>query len=655
MATGNNGLLDGIKQIPARLRALDILGGVPGAPLGYRLRGATLSGPPVTGTWRSGDTVPDRAGVWWTCTKSGTPGTWKAAGSGQHPYDTLIAPSNSPAAILASADVVLTGTADQTAINAALAALPGAGRVLIGPGTVSLTDKIIINQSNTELHGCGYATYIQAAAGFNASAAALVHVGPASVLTGNVISDMQLDGNHGTASGSAVGILASTSQLLVERVEVKNSNGDSYYFQAFDGSTPLFEILMSDCYAWFPAGFGVHVGTTVDNSEFIRVFAVGSNQGTPVAGSSDGFNVAGSGCKFLLCHPYFNAGNGMTLASGSANVSVIGGEYETNTGYGIQALGSDHLSVAEASFYANSAGSLDLRTGTNLHATVTASIFHDIGPVATGVLTADASTFGLSLTGNTFDCATGSALTSVISIASSGGAMTGNIFRTNNSAVNAILLNGATFNTVTANFLDEKVTESGGADFNTIAHNRWNNTATTPVTLVGANSRATDNLPAPDQGAISGLTTVMGSAVTGTSGTASQNVTGLVSPTLTTRKYSLQIDLTYLPTGTIGSTTTFGFSAGSGLTLSSLSLTSFIESGATTAEAATSANVTSTTLSDAMWTSPTHGASTGFCKVSIWGTVTVSAGGTLQVVFANTTSADTCNIVAGAAMTLIPI
>lgn len=156
-------------------------------------------------------------------------------------------------------------------------------------------------------------------------------------------------------------------------------------------------------------------------------------------------------------------------------------------------------------------------------------------------------------------------------------------------------------------------------------------------------------------GALTGMTTVMGSAVTGATGTASQNVTGLVSPTLTTRKYSIRVDLTYIPTGTIGSTTTFGFSAGSGLTLSALNLTSYIEGGSTTVELATSANVTSTTLSDAMWTSPTRATTAGNSKVSIWGTITVSAGGTLQMVFANTTSADTVNIIAGASMSITPI
>jgi hypothetical protein len=85
MAVGNNGLLDGIRQIPARLRALDVLGGAPGAPLGFRLRGATASGAPSKGTWKTGDMVPDRTGTWWTCTAGGTSGTWAASG-GSGPF-----------------------------------------------------------------------------------------------------------------------------------------------------------------------------------------------------------------------------------------------------------------------------------------------------------------------------------------------------------------------------------------------------------------------------------------------------------------------------------------------------------------------------------------------------------------------------------------
>lgn len=72
MAVANSGLLDGLRRIGGKFRDLTIDGGLPGAPLGYRLRGATASGPPLTGTWKAGDLVPDRTGMIWICTAGGT-------------------------------------------------------------------------------------------------------------------------------------------------------------------------------------------------------------------------------------------------------------------------------------------------------------------------------------------------------------------------------------------------------------------------------------------------------------------------------------------------------------------------------------------------------------------------------------------------------
>jgi hypothetical protein len=83
MALANNGILDGLRRIGAKVRDLVIDGGLPGAPLGYRLRGATQAGAPQTGTWKAGDQVPDRNAAVWICTAGGTgPGaSWAAAGS----------------------------------------------------------------------------------------------------------------------------------------------------------------------------------------------------------------------------------------------------------------------------------------------------------------------------------------------------------------------------------------------------------------------------------------------------------------------------------------------------------------------------------------------------------------------------------------------
>lgn len=56
--------------------------GLTGATAASRYVGATASGAPVAGTFAKGDYVIDQTGEVWICTVAGTPGTWKAAGSG---------------------------------------------------------------------------------------------------------------------------------------------------------------------------------------------------------------------------------------------------------------------------------------------------------------------------------------------------------------------------------------------------------------------------------------------------------------------------------------------------------------------------------------------------------------------------------------------
>ena len=142
-------------------------------------------------------------------------------------------------------------------------------------------------------------------------------------------------------------------------------------------------------------------------------------------------------------------------------------------------------------------------------------------------------------------------------------------------------------------------------------------------------------------------------STTGITGTGSQAITGLIA-SLDVGSYYVETTVPWIPTGTLASTTTFGFSAAT-LTLSALSLGGLITAGNTTAEAGTNALVTSTTLSDAMWTSPTHAATAGYGMARFWGTVTVGTAGTFQAVFANTMSADTVTMGAGATMLVRPL
>jgi hypothetical protein len=55
--------------------------GATGATAGTRLAGATASGHPTTGTFLTGDVVPDQTGDIWICTAGGTPGSWAKAGA----------------------------------------------------------------------------------------------------------------------------------------------------------------------------------------------------------------------------------------------------------------------------------------------------------------------------------------------------------------------------------------------------------------------------------------------------------------------------------------------------------------------------------------------------------------------------------------------
>lgn len=432
----------------------------------------------------------------------------------QRAFDVVIAPSNASAQFKAASDVVLTGTGDQTAINTALAALPGLGRALIGPGTVSISDKIILDQSNCELHGCGWATYIQAAASFNASAAALIHVGTDSVLTGVVIEGMQLDGNYGVASGTAVGLLASAAEIRVARTEIKNATGDAYYFQAFDGSTLMDEIFLEDCYAFQPNGYGIHFGTTTENSELLRVFAVGSNQEETPRGS-DGIYLEGNNIKLDMCHPYFNVGNGLTIAPGCGNHRIIDGEFETNGGFGI-ALGDGFYRVAIIGpvFYANAGKSIAVdgeSEATDL--IISGCSFFDIGTsVDADKICYVSGVSGVSIVGNTFDLTGATSAFAAISLETVDGAMvTGNTFKLASSSQYSVYGSAATKCVVEGNYLDYAVFEDTGCDLNAFVHNRWRNMATTPVTIVGASSVALDNLPVADHRASPALVTVTAS------------------------------------------------------------------------------------------------------------------------------------------------
>lgn len=149
---------------------------------------------------------------------------------------------------------------------------------------------------------------------------------------------------------------------------------------------------------------------------------------------------------------------------------------------------------------------------------------------------------------------------------------------------------------------------------------------------------------------------LMGTTVT-TTGTTTASIPGLAAA-VGPGSYFIECWIPYAG-GTALQTWTFGFSTSSAPTLTAVDLSALIQNSTVTVTASylltTYGNVTSTTLSATMWTSPKMSAtSPAEGLVHIWGTVTVSVAGTLQATVTNSTSNDNCTIPAGALMKVSP-
>jgi parallel beta-helix repeat protein len=125
--------------------------------------------------------------------------------SDRSPATKIIAPSNASQTAKDSADVVLTGTADQTLINTALTAAAG-GTVYILEGTVTVTGSISV-PNNTTLSGAGKGTLITIPNTFNANLNVITNTTTGGAGTGVTIRDLQLDGNmNNQTAGNMFGV-----------------------------------------------------------------------------------------------------------------------------------------------------------------------------------------------------------------------------------------------------------------------------------------------------------------------------------------------------------------------------------------------------------------------------------------------------------------
>lgn len=248
----NDGVLNGVRRIGGRFRDLVVDGGLPGAPRGFRLRGATLAGAPTSGTWKVGDIVPDRRGFIWTCIIAGTPGSWVSCGTAWYDVKSFGAYGDG------SHD-------DTTAIQNALTAAGVAGGVVYFPSGIYIISQSLQVSSNTQLTGDGIgASTIRVKAsslasftqvGSNTGCPMIVTVGNAAKSHITVGPGITLDGNQANAGGSLPGFadgpecapvgIWNSSQVAVDGIEIINAIGYSVYLQACNDSFVLRNVILS--------------------------------------------------------------------------------------------------------------------------------------------------------------------------------------------------------------------------------------------------------------------------------------------------------------------------------------------------------------------------------------------------------------------------
>jgi len=293
MAALNNGVLDGIRRVGAKIRDITIDGGLPGAPLGYRIRGATQSGPPASGTWKAGDEVHDRNGVIWICTTAGTPGQWTGS-------LTFIPPSGDT-----------TGATDTALIQAAINSANH--NCLLTNGSYYVTG--LTATSYCTIAGMGAGLTIINVTGTAATGIA------GTDLRNVTIRDLSLTGpGSGTGKGIAFELSANASlpYINIARVYVSSFGSNGVDMQSpqcstydnvisslngghgfdFHSTTATTSTTFSSCYAIQNTGYGYYMQSVVYSS--MVACAADKNQlGGYYWLDPQGVNMSGCGCEAL--------------------------------------------------------------------------------------------------------------------------------------------------------------------------------------------------------------------------------------------------------------------------------------------------------------------------------------------------------------------
>ena len=199
----------------------------------------------------------------------------------------VIAASDAPASVKAQADVICTGTADQTAINTAISIVnsAGGGIVRLSAGTFVLTASIT-DLSNVAIIGCGTATVLTLANNANVS----IIIG--TTITNVEVGNISINGNYANNHTGAFPMIH--FQINCSNVNVHDIYGTNYHQSLIAVAEPSTDVIINNIHASnspdgdiiYVAGSRINITNIFGYGIYDTAVAIASVQATNV-GSSD--------------------------------------------------------------------------------------------------------------------------------------------------------------------------------------------------------------------------------------------------------------------------------------------------------------------------------------------------------------------------------
>jgi parallel beta-helix repeat protein len=369
----------------------------------------------------------------------------------------IVAASNSSQAIKDGADLVLTGTADQTNLNTLLAANAG-GSIYLAEGTYSVSGAISI-PNNTTLFGAGAGTFITIP---NAQNGSYNFITNSDVTTGThvAIHDLQIDGNKANqTSGFMYGIYfqnmgggsggSARDGAKITNVIIRSlyGNGGGVYFTGSSNNT-----FTGSSVQGIP-GLAVTVNGGANNTINGNIL-VGNNTGIYLSSSTTNNVITGNNVQGNT--------NGITAFNVSSN-TITGNTFQGNTSIGVDFTNSFNNSVTGNTIQGGTQGITVTSTSNN--------------NTISGNSVQNNSSIGISVSGSSGNAISGNKF-------HDNGGLTGNnsIYLSSSATTNSLISNDITDTSCSSTCNAINISDSGSIS-NYLANNRHSGSAANPSTI----------------------------------------------------------------------------------------------------------------------------------------------------------------------------